>query len=102
LGHKKIRDNPGRYVDHVYGEKEVGGTSWLYLSSVPFDRIGFRTDLGTIPIPSYGKPFLSLVSPVFIVIPALAMGVYSFKKRRDEEAVEEIRKALKDKKEGAS
>lgn len=99
LAHKKIRDNPGRYFNHVYGEEEVGGTSWLYLASVPFDTIGFRTDLGTDPIPSYSKPFLSLVSPVFIVIPALAMGFYSFKRRRDQLAEEDIQKAL-EKKEG--
>jgi len=99
LAHKKIRDNPGRYVNHVYGENEVGGTSWMYLSSVPFNRIGFRTDLGTAPIPTLGKPFLSLVAPVFITIPALAMGFHSFKKRRDKLAEEEIRKVL-EKKEG--
>jgi formate dehydrogenase iron-sulfur subunit len=99
LGHKKIRDNPGRYVNHVYGENEVGGTSWMYLSAVPFNMIGFRTDLGTVPIPTMSKPFLSLVSPVFIVIPALAMGFYSFKKRRDKLEQEEIKRAL-EKKEG--
>ncbi|MCA1961208.1 MAG: 4Fe-4S dicluster domain-containing protein [Desulfomonile sp.] len=99
LAHKKIRDNPDRYVNHVYGENEVGGTSWMYLSAVPFNRIGFRTDLGTVPIPTLGKPFLSLVAPVFITIPALAMGFYSFKKRRDKLAEEEIRKIL-EKKEG--
>jgi formate dehydrogenase iron-sulfur subunit len=100
LAHKKIRDNRGRYVNHVYGESEVGGTSWLYLSSVPFNMIGFRTDLGTVPIPTFSKPFLSLVSPVFIAIPALAMGLYSFKKRRDKLEEEEIKKALEKKKEG--
>ena len=100
LAHKKIRDNSGRYVNHVYGESEVGGTSWLYLSGVPFNMIGFRTDLGTVPIPSLSKPFLSLVSPVFIAIPALAMGFYSFKKRRDKLEEEEIKKALEKKKEG--
>jgi len=99
LGHKKIRDNPTRYVNHVYGENEVGGTSWMYLSAVPFNMIGFRTDLGTAPIPTMGKPFLSLVAPVFIVIPALAMGFYSFKKRRDKLEEEQIKKAL-EKKEG--
>jgi formate dehydrogenase iron-sulfur subunit len=99
LGHKKIRDNPGRYVNHVYGENEVGGTSWMYLSAVPFNMIGFRTDLGNVPIPTMSKPFLSLVSPVFIVIPALAMGFYSFKKRRDKLEQEEIKRAL-EKKEG--
>jgi Fe-S-cluster-containing dehydrogenase component len=97
LAHKKIRDNPQRYVNHVYGEREVGGTSWLYLASVPFHMIGFRTDLGTNPVPSLGKPFLSLVAPVFITIPALAMGFYSFKRRRDKMTEEEVRKALENK-----
>ncbi len=97
LAHKKIKDHPNRYISHIYGENEVGGTCWLYLAGVPFDRIGFRTDLGVVPIPTMSKPFLSLVSPVFIVIPALAMGFYSFKKRRDELAEEELKKALQGK-----
>ncbi|MBW2108041.1 MAG: 4Fe-4S dicluster domain-containing protein [Deltaproteobacteria bacterium] len=36
----KIKNNPGRYVNHIYGEHEVGGTSWLYLASEPFQNIG--------------------------------------------------------------
>lgn len=43
LAHARIGAHPGKYVDHVYGEKEAGGTSWLYLSSVPFDQLGFPT-----------------------------------------------------------
>ena len=31
------QDRSGSYIDHVYGEHEAGGTSWLYLSAVPFD-----------------------------------------------------------------
>jgi formate dehydrogenase iron-sulfur subunit len=30
-----------KYIDHIYGAEEVGGTGWLYLSSVPFEQIGF-------------------------------------------------------------
>ncbi|MEW6183741.1 MAG: 4Fe-4S dicluster domain-containing protein [Bacillota bacterium] len=30
-----------KYVDYVYGEKDEGGTSWLYISSVPFVELGF-------------------------------------------------------------
>jgi Ni/Fe-hydrogenase subunit HybB-like protein/Fe-S-cluster-containing dehydrogenase component len=41
LAHQRIDDRPGRYVDHVYGEHEVGGTSWMYLSPVPFEQAGF-------------------------------------------------------------
>lgn len=39
--HEKIRGQPDAYIDHVYGEREAGGTSWLYLSGVPFEEIGF-------------------------------------------------------------
>ena len=37
----RISSHPDKYVDHIYGEKEAGGTSVLYLSSVPFEKIGF-------------------------------------------------------------
>ena len=39
--HNRISSRPDKYVDHVYGEKEAGGTSVLYLSSVPFEKLGF-------------------------------------------------------------
>lgn len=41
LAHQKINDNPDRYIDHVYGEHEVGGTSWMYLASKDFDKLAF-------------------------------------------------------------
>ncbi|MEA3466263.1 MAG: 4Fe-4S dicluster domain-containing protein [Thermodesulfobacteriota bacterium] len=50
LAKKRLHDNPGRYVEHIYGEKEVGGTSWLYLSRVPFAKLGFLT-LSDTPLP---------------------------------------------------
>ena len=42
LAHQKIQAQPEVYIDHVYGEHEAGGTSWLYLSSVPFEQVGFK------------------------------------------------------------
>lgn len=41
LARQRMESHPGKYVDHIYGEREVGGTSWLYLSSQPFENIGF-------------------------------------------------------------
>lgn len=41
LAHRKLDENPERYIPHVYGEYETGGTSWLYLSPVPFEKLGF-------------------------------------------------------------
>ena len=50
LAHRRIARHPETYIDHVYGEHEIGGTSWLYLSSVPFSELGFP-ELDTAPIP---------------------------------------------------
>ena len=41
LARRRIAAEPARYVDRIYGEKEAGGTSWLYLAGVPFDQLGF-------------------------------------------------------------
>jgi len=41
IAREKIRARPDYYVDHVYGENEAGGTSWLYISSVQFEKLGF-------------------------------------------------------------
>lgn len=35
LARQRIKDKPDRYEEHIYGEKEVGGTSWLYLTGRP-------------------------------------------------------------------
>jgi formate dehydrogenase iron-sulfur subunit len=39
--HERITSGGSRYVRQVYGEREVGGTSWLYLAGVGFPALGF-------------------------------------------------------------
>ena len=89
LARRRIAEEPDRYVDHIYGEHEAGGTCWLYLSPVPFEEIGFRTDLGTTPYPELTKGFLSAVPLVLMMWPALLMGAYAFTKRRERLAREQ-------------
>jgi len=50
LARQRIRSDPGRYIDRIYGEHEVGGTGWLYLSGEPFEKLGFL-DLPSRPVP---------------------------------------------------
>jgi Fe-S-cluster-containing dehydrogenase component len=38
--HRRIGKDPRSYVDKVYGEDELGGTSVLYLAAVPFTKLG--------------------------------------------------------------
>jgi Fe-S-cluster-containing dehydrogenase component len=92
LARRKIGNEPDRYVDHVYGEREVGGTSWLYLSGVPFGDLGFPTNLPTEPLIDNTKGFLSAVPTVLVVWPALFGMCYSALKHREEVIGEEKKK----------
>jgi len=49
---KRIKDNPGKYINHIYGKEEAGGTSWIYLSAVPFEQLGFNTNIPAVRLPS--------------------------------------------------
>jgi len=86
LAQDRIRNQPSKYQDHVYGMTEAGGTSWLYISEVPFEALGFPTDLGDAPFPELTRGFLSTVPAVFILWPALLGGFYAFTQVRQSEA----------------
>jgi formate dehydrogenase iron-sulfur subunit len=75
IARERIYQNPGEYVSHVYGEHEVGGTGWLYISPVPFDELGFRTDLGTESYPEKTRGFLTAVPLVLLLWPAFLMAL---------------------------
>ncbi len=53
VARERIKENPGRYVDHIYGEHEAGGTSWMYLSAQPFEKLGF------VALPDHPMPRLA-------------------------------------------
>jgi len=48
---KRMAENPGKYVNHIYGKDEAGGTSWMYISGVPFEELGFNMKIPTKKLP---------------------------------------------------
>jgi formate dehydrogenase iron-sulfur subunit len=88
IARTRIYRNPEKYVHHIYGEHEAGGTGWLYISPVPFNEVGFRTDLGSEPYPEYTKEFLYTVPGVLLVVPPLLYGLSQLTKK-DEENIPE-------------
>jgi len=82
LARDRIHRHPDRYIDHIYGEKEAGGTDWLYISSVPFEQLGFKTDVGETAFPRFTEDFLSFVPLVLVAWPALLGGIYMMAGRR--------------------
>jgi Fe-S-cluster-containing dehydrogenase component len=94
IAKSRIQKHPDRYVDHVYGEHEMGGTSWLYLSGQAFESIGMREDLGTASAPELTSGALSTVPIIVGLWPVLLTGVYAISKRKDKIAKEEQDTAL--------
>jgi len=78
---ERIAVNPEKYVDHIYGEKEVGGTSWLYLSPVPFEDLGFPT-MNSEAVTVNPSRAMSAVPPALVAVAALMSGIYWVTKRR--------------------
>jgi len=70
LAREKMRKHPGRYVPHIYGEMEVGGTAWMYLSGMPFQEMGFPK-FGYHPVPGYTEPIQHALFKWFL--PPLAL-----------------------------
>lgn len=69
----RIRAARDIYVPSIYGLDEVGGTSVLYLASVPFEQRGLRIDLPKAPLPDATRAVMEAVPAVAIGV-ALAMG----------------------------
>ena len=94
IAKERIRKNPERYIDQVYGEKEMGGTSWLYISDVPFKEVGMRTDLGKTPAPALTSGALGVVPMVVGLWPVFLTGMYGMTKRREKVAAQEQKAAV--------
>jgi formate dehydrogenase iron-sulfur subunit len=78
----RIRDNPGQYVDHIYGEQEVGGTNVLYMASVPFAELGFPANLPHSALPDYTWQALSKIPNVVSIGATTLLGVWWIVNRR--------------------
>ena len=85
----RIYTNPSRYIHHVYGEHEAGGTSWLYISDVPFEKLALRTGMPEASYPGLVAGALGAPPFVMTLWPPLLMGLYMFSKRGDDAATKE-------------
>lgn len=74
-------DSNGSYVRHVYGEHEVGGTSVLYVSDVPFEELGFPASLPDQPLSGYTWRITRLIPPAAAGILASLATLYVRRRR---------------------
>ena len=86
LGGVKADGSASAYVNHIYGEYEVGGTSWMYVAPVEFAKLDF------LALPNAAPPRLTEAIqhgvfknalPPLALFSLLGAAMHVFKRRED-------------------
>ncbi|MDR1604054.1 MAG: 4Fe-4S dicluster domain-containing protein [Gracilibacteraceae bacterium] len=93
IARERIAESPEKYVNHIYGEHEVGGTNWLYLSPVPHALLD-QPQLSSTPPPELTTGALRSVAMIAGIWPVMLGGAYLINKRRERMAEEEKQAAV--------
>ena len=80
--HRRVAQHPEKYVNKVFGESEVGGTSVLYVSDIPLDFLNARANLADQPLPELTWAALSKVPPIVLGVSGVMAGVWWITGRR--------------------
>jgi Fe-S-cluster-containing dehydrogenase component len=87
--HDRLTAQPARYLNHVYGESENGGTSYLILSHVPFNELGLP-ELSSTPVKDVSEAVMGVTIPFALgwgaVLTGTAVGVHMVNKKKEAEA----------------
>jgi formate dehydrogenase iron-sulfur subunit len=74
--HRRLGADSAKYVQRVWGEREVGGTSVLYISDIDLGFLGWKPDMPDTPLPELTWASLKKVPPVILGMSTLMLGVH--------------------------
>jgi len=80
--HKRINDNPGKYINKVWGEHDFGGTSVLYLSDIDLGFLSYGSGTDMTPLPSRTALAMNAVPYAFAGMGGVMYGLNWIIKRR--------------------
>ncbi|MBU0639762.1 MAG: 4Fe-4S dicluster domain-containing protein [Planctomycetes bacterium] len=78
---RRISQNPSLYVHHIYGLHEAGGTCLLHISSVPFEKVGYITDVPTTPMVKNTETAMKAIPAVMLGLAFLLGASYRLRNR---------------------
>jgi formate dehydrogenase iron-sulfur subunit len=96
---RRLAADPDKYIQHIWGEREVGGTSVLYISDVNISLTDLDTPLSEsseIPMPQRTFKVLHHMPTVFVEMAVVMGGIYWVIERREKLAHEKSTGALTD------
>jgi formate dehydrogenase iron-sulfur subunit len=80
---RRITQQPNVYVDRIWGEHEVGGTSVLYISDVDLCFLSYQPRLGEKPMPETTAIAMNAVPFAFVGMGGLMAGINWIIQRRN-------------------
>lgn len=80
---RRLRAEPNRYIQKVWGEHWVGGTSVLYISDIEINFLGWKKELGNLPFPQMTWNILVKMPSIFLGIGGLMAGIYWLAERKN-------------------
>jgi formate dehydrogenase iron-sulfur subunit len=90
IARSQIANNPGKYINHIYGANELGGTGVMYLANASFDQLGFRTDLPNEPLPNLTWAAQEKIPAVLASVFALLSGIAWWTHRAEAKKMVEV------------
>ena len=92
IAHKRINDEPDKYINIVWGEHEIGGTSVLYLSDIDLGFLSYQTHIGNEPLPETTAPAMESVPFAFVGMGGFMLGLNWIIRRRMELNEKQVKK----------
>ena len=82
-----INSNPGKYLNHIWGQKDYGGTCVLFISDVDITELGWPNK-PTVPVPDHTQPVIEKTPYIALTVGGVLVGLNWLVKRKNEIAVE--------------
>jgi formate dehydrogenase iron-sulfur subunit len=86
---KRMKDNPDKYYQHIYGHEEAGGSHVLVLSPVPFEQLGYTAKLPSESMPEFTMRAMEKIPSVVVGGGVFLTGMYWLTKRKNQIAKDE-------------
>jgi len=85
---KRLKDNPEKYCQHIYGLEEAGGSHVLIISPVPFEQLGYTSKLPNESMPEFTMRAMKKIPSVVVSGGVFLSGMYWLTKRKNQIAKE--------------
>jgi formate dehydrogenase iron-sulfur subunit len=82
LAKKRIAAGNGKYVDHIYGETELGGTAVMYIAGVPLDHTALKLDVTEDVVPNFTWKAMKQLPFLLGAVGVASLGLLAYSNRR--------------------